>query len=165
MALSMGSLAAAAKGLRVNSDYSERPRHGCLKQAVIGAPVRATAAPASPYDGGTGARPAMNVTLKPFDFAGAVARAGLGTDGVPLAKGGAVAGTGFQKALGQALDAVNRSQNDAATMQREVTLDNPTVSLEQTMVSMQKAQIGFQATLQVRNRLVQAYSDIMGMQV
>ena len=28
----------------------------------------------------------MNVTLKPFDFAQAVARAGLGTDGVPLAK-------------------------------------------------------------------------------
>jgi flagellar hook-basal body complex protein FliE len=107
----------------------------------------------------------MNVTLKPFDFAQAVARAGLGTDGVPLAKGGAVAATGFQKALGQALDSVNKSQNDAVGLQREVALDNPTVSLEQTMVAMQKAQIGFAATLQVRNRLVQAYSDIMGMQV
>jgi flagellar hook-basal body complex protein FliE len=108
----------------------------------------------------------MNVTLKPFDFAQAVARAGLGTDGVPLAKGGAaVAETGFQKALGQALGAVSKSQNDAASMQREVMLDNPTVSLEQTMVAMQKAQIGFAATLQVRNRLVQAYTDIMGMQV
>jgi flagellar hook-basal body complex protein FliE len=108
----------------------------------------------------------MNVTLKPFDFAQATARAGLGLDGVPLAKGGgAVAETGFQKALGQALGAVSKAQNDAAQMQREVTLDNPTVSLEQTMVAMQKAQIGFAATLQVRNRLVQAYSDIMGMQV
>ena len=107
----------------------------------------------------------MNVTLKPFDFAQAVARAGLGTDGVPLAKSGAVADTGFSKALGQALGAVSKSQNDAASMQREVTLDNPTVSLEQTMVAMQKAQIGFAATLQVRNRLVQAYTDIMGMQV
>ena len=48
-------------------------------------------------------------------------------------------------------------------MQREVSLDNPTVSLEQTMVAMQKAQIGFAATLQVRNRLVQAYSEIMSM--
>ena len=108
----------------------------------------------------------MNVTLKPFDFAQAVARAGLGTDGVPLAKtGGAVAETGFQKALGQALGAVSKSQNDATAMQREVSLDNPTVSLEQTMVAMQKAQIGFQATLQVRNKLVQAYSEIMSMQV
>jgi len=108
----------------------------------------------------------MNVTLKPFDFAQAVARAGLGTDGVPLTKtGGAVAQTGFQKALGQALGAVSKSQNDATAMQREVSLDNPTVSLEQTMVAMQKAQIGFAATLQVRNRLVQAYSEIMSMQV
>ena len=47
----------------------------------------------------------------------------------------------------------------------KVSLDNPTVSLEQTMVAMQKAQIGFQATLQVRNRLVQAYTEIMTMQV
>jgi flagellar hook-basal body complex protein FliE len=108
----------------------------------------------------------MNVTLKPFDFAQAVARAGLGTDGVPLAgKAGGVAAPGFQKALTQALDAVSKSQNDAVQMQREVMLDNPTVSLEQTMVAMQKAQIGFAATLQVRNRLVQAYSEIMSMQV
>jgi len=46
-----------------------------------------------------------------------------------------------------------------------VQLDNPSVSLEETMIAMQKAQIGFQATLHVRNRLVQAYSDIMNMQV
>src|ERR1700687_2945389 len=107
----------------------------------------------------------MNVTLKPFDFAQAVARAGLGTDGMPLARPGSVEGAGFQKVLGQALDAVSRTQADATRMQREVQLDNPTVSLEQTMVAMQKAQIGFAATLQVRNRLVQAYSDIMNMQV
>ena len=107
----------------------------------------------------------MNVTMKPFDFAQAVARAGLGIDGRPLPKPGAVQGGGFQQALGHALDAVSKTQNDALRMQREVQLDNPTVSLEQTMVAMQKAQIGFQATLQVRNRLVQAYSDIMGMQV
>jgi flagellar hook-basal body complex protein FliE len=50
-------------------------------------------------------------------------------------------------------------------MQREVQIDNPTVSLEETMVAMQRAQVGFQAALQVRNRLVQAYSEIMNMQV
>ena len=107
----------------------------------------------------------MNVTLKPFDFAQAVAKAGLGIDGMPLAKGGAVAETGFQKTLANALAAVSKSQNDAAHLQRELTLDNPTVSLEQTMVAMQKAQIGFQAAISVRNRLVQSYTDIMNMQV
>ncbi len=107
----------------------------------------------------------MNVTLKPFDFAQAAARAGLTPTGQPLARAGAAPATGFSQALGEALNAVSRSQTEATSLQREVQLDNPTVSLEQTMVAMQKAQIGFQATLQVRNRLVQAYSDIMAMQV
>ena len=107
----------------------------------------------------------MNVTLKPFDFAQAAARAGLTPTGQPLPRTGAAPATGFSQALGQALNAVSKSQVEATSMQREVQLDNPTVSLEQTMVAMQKAQIGFTATLQVRNKLVQAYSDIMGMQV
>ena len=107
----------------------------------------------------------MNVTLKPFDFAQAVARAGLTTQGEPIAKGQSVQGGGFAQALTQALGAVSASQNEAVRLQREVQLDNPTVSLEETMIAMQKAQLGFQATLQVRNRLVQAYSDIMNMQV
>ena len=107
----------------------------------------------------------MNVTLKPFDFAQAVARAGLNTSGQPLQRGTAVEGAGFQQVLTQALGAVSKSQNDATSMQREVQLDNPNVSIEQTMVAMQKAQIGFSAALQVRNKMVQAYSDIMSMQV
>ena len=107
----------------------------------------------------------MNVTLKPFDFAQAVARAGLATNGQPLQTGKAAEGAGFQQALTQALGAVSKSHNDAIALQREVQLDNPTVSIEQTMVAMQKAQIGFSAALQVRNKMVQAYSDIMQMQV
>ena len=107
----------------------------------------------------------MNVTLKPFDFAQAVARAGLATNGQPLKATKAVESAGFQQALTQALGAVSQSQNEATRLQREVQLDNPAVSLEETMVAMQKSQIGFQATLAVRNRLVAAYSEIMNMQV
>ena len=108
----------------------------------------------------------MNVTLKPFDFAQAVARAGLAPNGQPLKSTAGVAeGGGFQTALTQALGSVSRAQNEATRLQREVQLDNPSVSLEETMVSMQKAQVGFQATLTVRNRLVAAYSEIMNMQV
>lgn len=107
----------------------------------------------------------MNVTLKPFDFAQAVARAGLNVNGQPLAAPKAVEGAGFQQALTKALSSVSQAQTHASQLQREVQMDNPTVSLEETMVAMQKAQLGFQATLQVRNRLVQAYSDIMNMQV
>jgi flagellar hook-basal body complex protein FliE len=106
------------------------------------------------------------VKLKPFDFAQAVARAGLRTDGLPLARQApATQAPSFASAIDQALKSVSHSQTEARRMQREVQLDNPTVSLEETMVAMQRAQIGFQATLQVRNRLVQAYSEIMNMQV
>ncbi|MFN7855444.1 MAG: flagellar hook-basal body complex protein FliE, partial [Acidovorax sp.] len=57
------------------------------------------------------------------------------------------------------------AQNRSADLQKEVQMENPSVSLEETMVAIQKAQIGFQATLHVRNRMVQAYTDIMNMQV
>ena len=107
-----------------------------------------------------------SVRLKPFDFAQAVARAGLQTNGQPLspARAGGVEG-GFATAMSQALKSVSAQQLEAQRLQREVQLDNPTVSLEQTMVAMQKGQLGFQAALQVRNQLVRAYTDIMNMQV
>ncbi len=107
----------------------------------------------------------MNVTLKPFDFAQAAVRAGLATNGQPLKSTAKVEGGGFQAALTQALGSVSNAQNQATALQREVQLGNPEVGLEETMVAMQKAQIGFQATLTVRNRLVSAYSEIMNMQV
>lgn len=109
----------------------------------------------------------MDLKLKPFDFNQALARAGLAADGQPLARRVAVAegGGSFRTAMADALKGVSQSQLQATEMQRQVALDNPRVSLEETMVAMQKAQIGFQATLQVRNRLVSAYTDIMNMQV
>lgn len=108
-----------------------------------------------------------SVRLKPFDFAQAVARAGLQTNGQPLAapRAGAVDGGGFAAAMSQALKSVSSQQAEAQRLQREVQLDNPTVSLEQTMVAMQKGQLSFQAALQVRNQFVRAYTDIMNMQV
>lgn len=72
---------------------------------------------------------------------------------------------GFTGALKGALKSVSAAQMQSAALQREVQLENPSVSLEETMVAIQKAQIGFQATLHVRNRMVQAYTDIMNMQV
>ncbi|MBB5205904.1 flagellar hook-basal body complex protein FliE [Inhella inkyongensis] len=102
------------------------------------------------------------VQLKPFDFAAAVARAGLSA---PASQPKAVEAGNFGDAMKVALQSVSQQQSKAQALQRELQLDNPTVSLEETMVAMQKSQIGFQAVLQVRNRLVSAYSDIMNMQV
>jgi flagellar hook-basal body complex protein FliE len=60
---------------------------------------------------------------------------------------------------------LEQPQNESARLQREVQLENPEVSLEEAMVAMQTSQIGFQGVLSVRNRLVQAHTDIMNMQV
>ena len=107
-----------------------------------------------------------DLRIKPFDFQAAVARAGLRPDGMPRTEGAAGSVPGdFRTAMADALKDVSKTQFEAGRLQRELTLDNPAVSVEETMVAMQKAQIGFQATIQVRNRLVQAYSDIMNMQV
>lgn len=82
-----------------------------------------------------------------------------------LPLGGGPQESGFTGALQGALKSVSAAQNEASNLQKQVQLENPSVSLEETMVAIQKAQIGFQATLHVRNRLVQAYTDIMNMQV
>lgn len=114
----------------------------------------------------------MKLELKPFDFNQAVARAGLRPDGTPLASRRGVVDEapeaeagGFRGAMVEALRNVSRDQLESQRLQREFSLDNPTVSLEQTMVAMQKSQVGLQAAIQVRNRLLSAYTDIMNMQV
>jgi flagellar hook-basal body complex protein FliE len=108
----------------------------------------------------------MDVRLKPFDFAQAAARAGLSPDGQPLKRtqGGPV-GADFGQAMAQALKSVSQAQQQSDQLQRAVQMDTPGVSIEETMIAMQKAQIGFQGAIAVRNRLVQAYTDIMNMQV
>jgi flagellar hook-basal body complex protein FliE len=96
----------------------------------------------------------MPTTIRP-NAAGRAAPS-MGTEGV---------GGGFSGALKSALNSVSAAQNESGRLQKEVQMENPKVSLEETMVAIQKAQIGFQATLHVRNRMVQAYTDIMNMQV
>jgi flagellar hook-basal body complex protein FliE len=147
----------------------------CREQEAKAASVRALAAERCAYHRLSPAtvRPVpvkertMKLELRPFDFAQAAARAGLGVDGQPLAARATqrTDRSGFQQALTQALHSVSANQLEAQRLQREVQLENPNVSLEETMVAMQKAQIGFQATVQVRNRLVLAYTEIMNMQV
>lgn len=84
-----------------------------------------------------------------------------------LKRPGGVGGVegGFAANFKDALKSVSASQEEASRLQTQVQLGNPKVSLEETMLAMQKSQVGFQATLHVRNRMVQAYTDIMNMGV
>jgi flagellar hook-basal body complex protein FliE len=71
----------------------------------------------------------------------------------------------FASSLDAALKAVSRSQAQSDELQQQFALQNPNASLEDTVVAMSKASISFAAAVQVRNRLVQAYDQIMNMQV
>lgn len=71
----------------------------------------------------------------------------------------------FANVLKTQLDGVSQAQNQAEDMQKAFVLGDDKVSLSDTMIAMQKANIQFQTTLQVRNKVVAAYNDIMNMQV
>jgi len=81
-----------------------------------------------------------------------------GTTGV-----GAPAPASFSETLRGALAGVNESQQTAGTLARDFELGKPGADLARVMVASQQSQIAFRATVEVRNRLVQAYQDVMNM--
>jgi len=93
----------------------------------------------------------------------ATAVAGASGTASPAPSGGG--GLDFASSLDAALKTVSRSQTQAEELQRQFALENPNVGLEDAVVAMSKANISFAAAVQVRNRLVQAYDQIMNMQV
>ena len=106
----------------------------------------------------------MNITAIGTQLAGAAANMALGGPGAAAASA-ASAGMDFVSALDSALKAVSQSGNQADALQQQFQLGNPSVSLEQTMVAINKAQLNLSEAVQVRDRLTQAYSQIMNMQV
>jgi flagellar hook-basal body complex protein FliE len=74
-------------------------------------------------------------------------------------------GIDFAEALKTSLDRVNSMQLDARQAANAYSAGSKTVDLGDVMVSLQKSTIAFQATVQVRNRLVSAYQEIMNMQI
>lgn len=102
--------------------------------------------------------------------ASALASGGIGGIG-GLGKTGGAEGVessskvSFSDALKAQLDNVSKAQDQADEMGKKFAAGDDSVSLSDTMIAMQKASITFQATVQVRNKLVSAYHDIMNMQV
>lgn len=72
---------------------------------------------------------------------------------------------GFGEMFQQAINSVNTTQQQASQLATAFETGDPKVSLAQVMVASQKASVSFQALTQVRNRLVDAYKDIMNMPV
>ena len=79
--------------------------------------------------------------------------------------GAASATGGFASELENSLKRVSSAQNGAETQARAFEMGQSGVALNDVMVDLQKANIGFQMSLQVRNKLVSAYTTVMNMQV
>lgn len=71
----------------------------------------------------------------------------------------------FGSMLKSAIDNVNGLQKDAQTLQNQIEMGDPNVSIAEGMIASQKASIAFEAAVQVRNKFVEAYEKIMQMPV
>lgn len=83
----------------------------------------------------------------------------------PAQGAGGAAKADFGTAFKAALDDINATQKSADSLANAYAMNDPKVGLEETMIASSKANISFQALVQVRNKLVSAYHDIMNMQV
>lgn len=85
--------------------------------------------------------------------------------GKPASQSAEAGGVDFSKVLQSTLEQVNQAQQSAKTMTEDFASGQSNVNLQDVMVNLQKANLSFQQMVQVRNKLVTAYNDIMNMQV
>lgn len=77
--------------------------------------------------------------------------------------GADAAGTGFSDALGRVVDAVETTEANANTAVSGML--NGTTDVHDAMIALQRADLTLQFSVQIRNKLVQAYQEIMRMPV
>lgn len=73
--------------------------------------------------------------------------------------------SGFSNLLNQAVNAVNDTQQQANKLATAFQQGDPNIQMSEVMLSLQKANVSFTAMVEVRNKLVSAYQEIMNMQV
>lgn len=74
-------------------------------------------------------------------------------------------GISFAGQLHAALDRISETQTAARTQAEKFSLGEPGVALNDVMTDLQKASVSLQMGIQVRNKLISAYQDVMSMQV
>jgi flagellar hook-basal body complex protein FliE len=74
-------------------------------------------------------------------------------------------GSGFGELLARSINSVNELQQQSSHMSEAFLRGDSSVSLAEVMIAKQKSSVAFEATVQVRNKLISAYKEIMAMQV
>ncbi|WP_246939952.1 flagellar hook-basal body complex protein FliE [Bacillus pinisoli] len=83
---------------------------------------------------------------------------------VPLKASPAVSQQKFADFLKNSIDQVNKSQNQSDLATQKLA-NGENIDLHEVMITSQKASITLQATLEIRNKVVEAYQEVMRMQV
>lgn len=71
----------------------------------------------------------------------------------------------FAQVLKGSIDRVNQTQQQAEQMAEKLAAGDTSQNLHEVMIALQTASVSFQEMVQVRNKLVSAYQDVMNMQV
>lgn len=85
--------------------------------------------------------------------------------GKPAETPTAAGGVDFAQVLKSSIDKVNQTQQQADQMAEKLAAGDTSQNLHEVMIALQTASVSFQEMVQVRNKLVTAYQDVMNMQV
>lgn len=86
--------------------------------------------------------------------------------GKPAESTAAAAGApDFAQVLQNSIDKVNQTQQVSDQMAGKLAAGDTSQNLHEVMIALQTASVSFQEMVQVRNRLVNAYQDIMNIQL
>lgn len=74
-------------------------------------------------------------------------------------------GVSFNNLLKSSINEVNDSQLQATQLKQSFELGESDVNLAEVMVAIQKSSVSFEAMVQVRNKLIDAYKEVMNMPI
>lgn len=101
--------------------------------------------------------PEINQVLAQMRVARAQASGGAGIEEPPR--------TDFGELLQKSISAVNETQKTAGDLRTAFERGEDGIDLAQVMIAAQKSSVSFEAMVAVRNKLVEAYKDVMSMPV
>lgn len=89
----------------------------------------------------------------------------VGQEQMPGQRADQVNGPRFSDLFSQAIDKVNSVQQTSSATANAYMRGDPNVDITDVMIASQKSTVAFQAMTQVRNKVVEAYKDIMNMPI
>jgi len=107
----------------------------------------------------------INQVLAQIRAISAQSKIGAASPAAATATQGVGAPSEFAKLMSSGLSSVSQTQEKAASLAAAFERGTPGVELPQVMLEMQKANVAFRAATEVRNKLVNAYQEIMNMPI